>query len=117
MTSAISDGRTYLHVLNGECAEYMQLCGDNIPGAIKRNYRGKRWASVPGVDRQSKRVSPLDRPTRSPLLIPLQKPFWTKFHRDHLHTRPVLSTTMELKVPKVSAARARQFSSRRRYRE
>ncbi|KAI1783757.1 hypothetical protein LXA43DRAFT_1102131 [Ganoderma leucocontextum] len=58
---------TFIQVLNEECAEYIRLCGDNSKEAIKRNHRGPHWASVPGVDRQSK-----------------QAPFWTKFHLDHL---------------------------------
>ncbi|KAI1782564.1 hypothetical protein LXA43DRAFT_1068599 [Ganoderma leucocontextum] len=59
--------KTFIQVLNDECAEYIRLCGDNSKEAIKRNHRGPHWASVPGVDRQSKCA-----------------PFWTKFHLDHL---------------------------------
>ena len=47
---------TYRERLNWECHEYRRRCGDNSQAAIDDNYRGDHWASVPGVDRQSKKV-------------------------------------------------------------
>ena len=49
-------GGTYRERLNWECYDYMCRCGDNSQAAIDDNYRGDHWASVPGVDRQSKKV-------------------------------------------------------------
>ena len=48
--------RTFMQVLNSEFAEFMLRCGDNSQTAIDHNHRGDHFASVAGVDRQSKVV-------------------------------------------------------------